>query len=230
MNPNLERTLRAADGAPAWRRPEPWRRGESVPRPAREKPWRCSHSGRGQAAGTVAWWLQASRAPVKALFWGGERGPGPQVARSGFCLPDSDICESKVEPDRRRRSQGVACRCGAGAARSPSCADVAGRLLATARRASASLAVGATSSLAHLAATATATATPPAGDTGYPHIAGRRWPPPPAARRSVTLAALRAAQCGSVRKLSRSPTPLPIAGEGQFVRRWRDLHANDVFP
>jgi len=52
----------------------------------------------------------------------------------------------------------------------------------------------------------------------------------PAAARASTLAQCRAAGGDPAAILSRFPTLLPVAGEGLFVRRWRDWHANDVFP
>ncbi len=187
----------------------------------------------------------------RSAVWGGKWIPGLEVACRGLRLPDSDICESKVEPDRRTRSQGAACGCRAGAPRPCFSRRPGWRHPAAAARPACS----------HLSAC------PASGSRPGPPVALRRFPLlaqlPLACPGAVSVAAAAAesAACGPRRVIAcaggrtsrprrggnalaalveatgkpantlfRSANPRPVAGEGLFVRRWRDWHANDVFP
>ncbi len=172
---------------------------------------------------------QASQAPAEAI--GGQAELGLQVARRGFRLPDNDICESKVERDRRRGSQGAACGCREAFPRPRSCngSEWCGPT-------STGGPAGVHSHARFLSGDGACLARAPHASGSLPEVSSRCRSGLLAAPMTNSSAACdgspaNASACRwTPDSLSRSPLARPSAGEGLLVQRWRDWHANDVFP
>jgi hypothetical protein len=234
-----ERPAPATSGSrkAGWKSGRPWAIVVSVLRE-----WSGRPVSRGEASPWYPQWRQSSsvrkrggvgrrRLRRRQRQSGGQAELGLQVARRGFRLPDDDICESKVERDRRRGSQGAACGCREAFPRPRSCN---GPEWCGPR--STGGPAGGHSHARFLSGHGACLPRAPHASGSLPEVSSHCRSGLPAAPMTNSSAAYdgspaNASACRwTPDSLSRSALARPSAGEGPCARRWRDWHANDVFP